>query len=134
MKLKAKILAVILLLSTLLFSACLGSASSGGSVGSMVLEAPYKLIKARIVGQVTHDSEGLPSVEISVRNSEISVMTDKNGRFQLDYDGMTNLGVTILRIHLIAKADGYRTRTKGLMIEENGTTEIEIKLLPQKDQ
>lgn len=112
------------------FMSCAGGAG-GGSVGGVVIDTPQKLLEAEIVGHVYHQDEPIAGATVTVKGYEFSAVTDKNGRFRIEFKAMAKLGVSKKRVQLEASAEGYRTRSKGVYVEQRRITTVTIDLLPR---
>ena len=120
-----------ILLFIVVFSLISCAEGTGGSVGGVVIDAPEKLLEAEIVGRILHGSKPIAGATVSVKGYDYSAVTDKNGRFRLEYKAMAKMGVTKKRVQVQASAAGFRTRTKGVFVEQRRITTVDIELLPR---
>lgn len=109
-------------------AACATTSGSGG--GSMIVDAPRKYLEAVITGKVTHNGVGISGVALEVKNHNTFGVTDAKGNFTLNVKTMTRLGINRMRVQVEARIQGYRTRTRGVYIEQGGTALLDIELLP----
>lgn len=121
------------LLLAILFMASCAQGPGGGSVGGVVIDSPTKMLEAFIVGKVSHNGVGIPGAKLEVKGFGVFGETDENGEFKLHFKGMTKLGVTRKRVQVQASAQGYRTRTRGVYVEQNRESSLTIELLPRNN-
>ena len=118
---------------SLLISLISCAEGTGGSVGGVVIDAPEKLLEAEIVGRILHGSEPISGATVSIKGHDFSAVTDAEGRFRLEFKAMAKMGVTKKRVQVEASAAGYRTRTKGVFVEQKRITTVDIELLPRNN-
>lgn len=118
-----------MLIAALAIAGC--ATSGGGGVGGVVIDAPQKDFTASVNGTVLYDGRGIEGALIELINHEASTSTDKNGRFYLDFDTRTRLGVNRIRVLVRASKEGYRTRTRGVYVVIDQTASVIIELLPK---
>lgn len=126
MKLAVRLIVILLLALT--GGACVTTSGSGG--GSMIVDAPRKYLEAVITGRVTHNGKGLAGVTLEVKNHNCNGVSDAKGNYTLNVKTMTRLGINRMRVQVEARLPGYRSRTRGVYIEQGGTAELAIELLP----
>lgn len=99
-------------------------------MGGTVIEAPEKLLEGDIVGHVLHDGMPIAGAKVVVKGHDYSAVTDKNGRFRIEFKTMAKMGVVKKRVQLEVSAEGFRTRTKGVYVEQRRITTVTVELLP----